>query len=94
MERSSLSRRIFLNAAGGAAFLLAAANFLTCGRSEAEQKHDPPLLYDLNHDPSEKYNIADQHPEILADLERELNKHRKDLVPGENQLIKRIEENP
>jgi arylsulfatase A len=58
---------------------------------QKEQKHDPPLLYNLNHDPSEKYDIADQHPEILADLERELDKHRKDLVPGENQLIKRIE---
>ncbi|MBN2241075.1 MAG: sulfatase [Acidobacteria bacterium] len=58
---------------------------------QKELEHDPPLLYNLNHDPSEKYDIAADHPEILADLERELQQHAKDLVPGENQLIRRIE---
>src|SRR5690606_804369 len=26
--------------------------------------HNPPLLYNLSHDPSENYDIADKHPEI------------------------------
>ncbi len=58
---------------------------------EREKKHDPPLLYNLDHDPSEKYNIASSHPEILADLERELADHIEDLVPVENQMTKHIE---
>ncbi len=55
--------------------------------------HEPPLLYDLGADPGEKYNIADKHPEIIADLRREVEKHQANLVPGENQLVKRIGQN-
>ena len=57
---------------------------------EKEKKHDPPLLYNLDHDPSEKYNIAAGHPEVLADLQRKLEKHNADLVRVENQMTKRI----
>lgn len=30
--------------------------------------HDPPLLYDLEADPSEKYNISENHPEVLEKI--------------------------
>lgn len=41
--------------------------------------HDPPLLFHLGHDPSEKYNIAKQHPEIVAEL-TSLKKQHEDTV--------------
>lgn len=68
------------------------AHFITkpaYGKGEAVE-HDPPLLYHLGHDPSEKYNVARSHPEIIADIQKEVEKHRKTLVPGEDQLAKRI----
>ena len=36
-----------------------------------ETKHDPPLLYNLGEDPSEKFDIAAKHPEIIADIKKE-----------------------
>ena len=32
-------------------------------------QHDPPLLYHLEHDPSEKYDVAKEHPEVIILLE-------------------------
>lgn len=53
-------------------------------------EHDPPVLYNLEQDPSEKYNIAKGHPEAIAEIRKEIERHRKDLIPGEDQLTKRI----
>jgi arylsulfatase A-like enzyme len=52
----------------------------------APEKHDPPLLFHLGHDPSERFNIAGQHPEVLAEIAREVERHRAGVVPGEPQL--------
>ena len=49
---------------------------------------DPPLLYNLNLDPSEKYNIANQHPEIIAEIRKILEAHQNSVIPVENQLEK------
>jgi arylsulfatase A len=46
------------------------------------QKHDPALLFDLGSDPGERVNVAESHPEVLADIQREFEKHRANLVPG------------
>ena len=40
---------------------------------------DIPLLYNLNIDPSEKYNIADENPGILLEIEKIIEKHKKNL---------------
>lgn len=48
--------------------------------------HDPPLLYNLDHDPEERFNIADQHPDIIADIFKEVERHNANLVRGEDQL--------
>jgi arylsulfatase A len=45
-----------------------------------------PLLFQLAHDPSEKFDAAAEHPKVLADLLREVEKHREKLVPGEPQF--------
>jgi arylsulfatase A len=49
------------------------------------EPQDPPLLFNLAQDPSEKINIARDHPEVLADIQRELDKHRAGLVVGKPQ---------
>jgi arylsulfatase A len=49
---------------------------------------DPPLLYNVNIDPSEKFNIAEDHPEIIAEIRRVLEEHLAGIEPVENQLEK------
>jgi len=50
--------------------------------------HDPPLLYNLLTDPSEKYDIADKYPEVIDEIKKILEDHNSTLVPVENQLEK------
>ncbi len=57
-------------------------------------EHDSPLLYHLGHDPSEKYDIAKDHPDVIAAIRAEVERHRSQLVPGEDQLAERIAKNP
>ena len=52
------------------------------------EKHHPPLLYHLGHDPGEQYNVASQHPDVVADLVREKEKHLGELVRGKPQLYR------
>ena len=49
------------------------------------QKHDPPLLFHLPNDPGERFNVAADHPEVIADIQQELEKYRATLVPGKRQ---------
>jgi len=48
---------------------------------------DIPLLYNLNIDPSEKYNIADKNSEILLEIDKIIEKHKKNLK-APNDLLK------
>lgn len=59
------------------------------GQKEAKV-HDPPLLFHIEHDPSEKYNIASDHPDILEQMKKLKAKHEMSIQPVDNQLIKRI----
>ena len=46
------------------------AHFIT-KTSYVRQKaktHDPALLFNLDHDPSEQYNIAGRHPKIIQEI--------------------------
>ena len=47
-----------------------------------------PLLFDLNADPSEKYDIAQSHPEVIARLTKLREDHAASIKPVENQLDK------
>lgn len=49
-----------------------------------------PELYNLDHDPSEKWNIAASHPEVVAEIRRLADAHVKAIPPVENHLDKRI----
>lgn len=71
------------------------AHYLTrpgYGKEQAA-KHDPPLLFHLGHDPSEQSDVARNHPEVLADMAREVERHRAALLPGKAQLDEIISRN-
>lgn len=55
------------------------------GQNQAEV-HDPPLLFHLEVDPSEAYNVAPQHPEIVAELSRLKQEHEAGVESVVNQL--------
>ena len=48
--------------------------------------HDPPLLYDLEFDPGEKYDIAKKNPEIVARIKELAQQHRQSIAPAPDQL--------
>jgi len=52
--------------------------------------HDPPLLYQLEHDPSEKYDVSKEYPEVIADILKEVKSHKANLKPGKCQLLERL----
>lgn len=60
------------------------AHFITSGaygEGEPRREHHPPLLYNLADDPGERRNIAPAHPDVIADLAREAEAHRKTMTP-------------
>ena len=52
-------------------------------------EHDPVLLFNLDEDPSEKYNVAEHHPEIIDEIEAAVAEHRANLVAYPDQLAER-----
>lgn len=49
-------------------------------------EHETPLLFNVDHDPSESFDIAADHPEIVAELRDLVAQHRTTIKPVENQL--------
>ncbi|HEY7425736.1 MAG TPA: sulfatase [Gemmataceae bacterium] len=70
------------------------AHFLTedaYGPKPQRKEHNPPLLYNLDRDPSERFDIAKEHPDVLAEIRKIADKHRQSIERVENQLEKRSE---
>jgi arylsulfatase A-like enzyme len=48
------------------------AHFITVtrpyGPDVQTEKHDPPILFNVEVDPTEKYNLAEEHPEIIDEI--------------------------
>jgi len=64
------------------------AHFITkpaYGRGKAET-HDPPLLFHLGEDPSECFNVAEDHPEVIAEIRKIAEAHQETIVPTPSQL--------
>jgi arylsulfatase A len=55
------------------------------GQPKAEA-HEPPLLFHLGRDPSEKRNVAAEHADVLAQIQEAVKQHQAGVVPGERQL--------
>jgi arylsulfatase A-like enzyme len=55
---------------------------------EKAVEHDPPPLYHLGHDVSERFDVAKEHTAVIADIRKEIAAHQAALKPGENQLDK------
>lgn len=53
---------------------------------EPVERHDPPLLFHLGHDPSERFNVAADHPEVIAEIKALREAHRDSLVRRRPQL--------
>lgn len=65
------------------------AHFITQGAYVGDGKaytHDPPLLFHLGVDPSEKWDVAKDHPEIVAQLIEAAEQHTKTVQPVPSQL--------
>lgn len=45
-----------------------------------QQKHDPPLLFDLSTDLGERLDIAAGHPQIVKSIQQAIRHHHEDLV--------------
>jgi arylsulfatase A-like enzyme len=66
-------------------------HFRSRARSGAKETiHETPLLYHLEHDPSEKKDLAKKHPEVIEQLRAVAENHRASLEPVENQMEKVI----
>src|SRR4029077_4310226 len=61
------------------------APFITSGAygaGEPRTEHNPPLLFNLADDPGEHHDIARTHPDVVADLVREADAHRRSMMAG------------
>jgi len=71
------------------------AHFITqgCyGIGPAREVHEVPELYHLESDPSESYNVAKLHPDVIERLKRVAEEHKNSIEPHEDQLVKRLSE--
>ena len=56
---------------------------------EEKKNHNPPLLYNLNKDASEKYNISKEYPDIIKKINRIVTEHKQKTIIGKDLLIER-----
>lgn len=54
------------------------------------EKHEPPLLFNVEVDPSERFDIAASHPDALKGIASIVEQHRREMKALPTQLEKRI----
>jgi len=52
------------------------------------EQHAQPLLFHLGQDPGESYNLAQNHPPIIAELRQIAEEHHRTVEPVKNQLAR------
>jgi arylsulfatase A len=63
------------------------AHFITQpGYGGGPTSHDPPLLFNLNEDPSESYNLAEKHPQVIQQIRQVAGRHTEQMEPAPSQL--------
>lgn len=60
------------------------------GYPEKMEKLEIKKLYHLSHDPSEKYDIAEKHAEIIQEIEEWVKAHQATIEPVKSNLESRI----
>jgi arylsulfatase A-like enzyme len=50
--------------------------------SQPPKNQEKPLLFNVDTDPAERFDIASEHPDIVADIQKEIDKHKAGVVPG------------
>ncbi|WBL44749.1 sulfatase [Algoriphagus halophytocola] len=60
------------------------------GYPEQLEKLEKPTLFNLSVDPSERFDLAGQNPEIIAEIQAIAAAHQSEMVFGVTQLEKRI----
>lgn len=71
------------------------AHFITqgvYGQFGEREEHNPPILYNISQDPSEQFDIAVEHPEVLQQINELVKAHQAKMVMGEDQLAEREED--
>ncbi len=53
---------------------------------EKPKEHKPPLLFNINEDPSEKYEVGAKHPEKIEEIKRIYKEHQETIQPVKSQL--------
>ena len=48
--------------------------------------HEPPLLFNLDEDPSEQNDVSSEHPEIISEIRAAVADHQSTIVPYPDQL--------
>jgi uncharacterized sulfatase len=69
------------------------AHFVTSGAygfGDRRTEHQPPVLYDLQADPGERFDVATAHPDVVADLTREAEAHRRTVTAVEPLFRRRL----
>jgi len=66
------------------------ANFTTHSGYDpkAPEPHDPPLIYNIENDPSEKYDVASSHPELIAEFKKLYAQQIANVIPAPSELGK------
>ena len=54
------------------------------------EPHDPPLLFDLQADPGENFNVAAQHQDVIAEIRAAVEKHQATVKPVQSQLVETL----
>ena len=50
------------------------------------ERHDPPELYHLGIDPSERFNVAAQHADVIQKIKTIADAHRAKMQPAASQM--------
>lgn len=51
------------------------------------ETHDPPFLFHLGRDPSERFDLAAENPHVLARIAAAVERHRATVEPAPSQLL-------
>lgn len=59
-------------------------------RDNERTEHDPPLLFNLDIDPEERFNVAEDHPDVIDQILDLVLQHNQSLFSRPTQLEERI----